>query len=125
MQYKLKFIDILFIVAFAIIVFLSFFYLLGGKSINADTLVVKTPVQKYAYSLSKDADLSFEGTIGITKVRIEHGEAYVYESACKNKLCISCGKLRRVNDYAACLPNGIILYVEGEKKKDELDAVVQ
>ena len=84
---------------------------------------MKTPEGRFLYPLNRNAELDFEGGIGHTKVAIKDGQAWVTESACDNKNCIFMGKLSRPGDFAACLPNAVILTVEGPG--EEFDAIVE
>lgn len=84
---------------------------------------MKTPEGRFLYPLNRNAELDFEGVVGHTKVTIKDGQAWVKESACDNKNCIFMGKLSRPGDFAACLPNAVILTVEGPD--EEFDAIVE
>ncbi len=121
MKNRIKFFDIVFILIFAVCVAGAFVFA-GKKKTAGAELSVKTPSGKFVYPLNTDRQLDFEGVIGHTKVTIKDGQAWVTESACENKNCIFMGKLSRPGDFAACLPNAVILTVEGQD--DELDAVV-
>lgn len=121
MKTYIKFFDFVFILIFAACAAGSFI-LAGNKKSSGAELCVKTPEGKFLYPLSTDRELDFEGVIGHTKVTIKDGQAWVTESACDNKNCIFMGKLSRPGDFAACLPNAVILTVEGED--DEFDALV-
>jgi len=118
---RIKFFDIVFILIFALCVGGAFAFA-GKKKSAGSELSVKTPEGRFLYPLNTDRQLDFEGVIGHTKVTIKDGQAWVTESACENKNCILMGKLSRPGDFAACLPNAVILTVEGQD--DELDAVV-
>ncbi len=47
-------------------------------------------------------------------------------SDCPDKVCVNTGKIHRVGEYAACLPNGIILKIvpEGERDEDDVDIIL-
>ena len=51
----------------------------------------------------------------ISEIKIENGEAYFFESDCKDKTCIKSGRLKNSGDVSACLPNKTVLSVKGEK----------
>lgn len=119
---RIRFFDVIFLLVFSAVVAGSFF-LAGSKKSSGAELVVKTPKGRFIYPLNKNAELDFEGGIGHTKVTIQDGQAWVTESACENKNCIFMGKLSRSGDFAACLPNAVILTVEGPD--EEFDAIVE
>lgn len=124
MKYSLRIFDFILVSLFAVAAIFCFTRFFSSVNKKNKILIVKTPHEKYAYSLNKNVEFTTEGSIGKTKIKIENGKAFVTESCCDNKNCINMGKLSRVNDYAACLPNGIILYIEGEDEKEKIDAIV-
>ena len=48
------------------------------------------------------------------------------ESDCPDKVCIHTGKLRTSGQFAACLPNGIVMKIVpvGGQKRDDADLVI-
>lgn len=112
------------IILFLLCIVGSFFLAGYGKNKNSDfSLEVETPEGHYIYPLDKDGEYYFKGYIGITHVFIKENQAWVEESPCENKVCINMGKLSRPGNFAACLPNGIILSVDGED--DNFDAMAE
>lgn len=124
MKYSIRLFDLIIVLLFAAAAVFCFTRFFSSDDKKDKMLIVNTPDGKYAYSLKRDAEFYCDGTIGKTKIKIENGKAFVTESCCENKNCINMGKLSHTNDYAACLPNGIILYIEGKSEKEEIDAVV-
>jgi hypothetical protein len=47
-------------------------------------------------------------------------------SDCPDQVCVHTGRLEMIGEYAACLPNGIILKIvpAGERQDDDIDLVV-
>lgn len=124
---KLKVFDIVMILIFAMVGAGAFLWAFGagsGRAKDSVMLKVRTPDGNYVYPIDKDASLEFEGNLGVTKVKVSGGEVWVTDSPCENKNCIHMGKLSLVNDWAACLPNGVILILEGSSP-DDFDAVVE
>lgn len=121
MKKYFRFFDFILLFIFSFCIAVSFF--LAGKKTSGKMLSVKTMEGEFVYPLNKNAELEFKGNIGITHVVIRDGQAWVTESACENKNCIFMGKLSRSGDFAACLPNGVILTVEG--LDEEFDAVAE
>ncbi len=88
----------------------------GG--VGGTFLRVQSPSGEYVYDLDTDADLEFEGPIGITRVEIADGKAKVVSSPCREQICVNSGPLKDGGDWNACLPNRILLEVTGEDKAD-------
>ena len=76
------------------------------------------PGKDMTFSIPQDENVVFhldkDGTI-----------AFV-ESDCPDKVCIHAGKLKTAGQFAACLPNGIVIKLvpEKERGKDDADLVI-
>lgn len=44
--------------------------------------------------------------------------AYVSDVICPDKLCKKTGKIQRPGQSIVCLPNRVVIYIEGDAKKD-------
>jgi hypothetical protein len=80
---------------------------------GADSLTVSADGKTYVYPMDRDADLAFRGPLGDTRVVIEGGKARIVSSPCENKLCIAAGALEKGGQWAACLPNKVMIRVGG------------
>ena len=70
-------------------------------------------------SLKDDQVLTLEGKNEISlTVRIENGEIFVESATCKDKVCVSRGRLKNSGDIAVCLPAEISIRVFGESGVD-------
>lgn len=113
----------MFVLIFLIVIFLSFFNLFSKKNEKAAELFVQTPSEKFIYSLSKDGIYKFKGLLGESSIQVESGKAKFIDSPCENKNCIQSGEISTHGQWAACLPNGIFINIEGKSKESGFDAV--
>jgi hypothetical protein len=60
--------------------------------------------------------IDVEGPLGVTRVIIEDGEVWVEESPCREKICIKMGKIKRAGEQIVCVPNRVIVEIEGERE---------
>lgn len=110
---------VVFLVAAGVIVAFSLFSVERG---GAGAMVeIHTESGRYLYPLEEDVELSFEGPLGVSEVRIHDGEVRFTASPCRDKICITAGELTDVGQWAACLPNRIFVTVIGVQ--DEAGAV--
>jgi hypothetical protein len=86
--------------------------------------VVDGPGGEWIYPLDEDRVVRVAGPLGDTIVGIESGSARILESPCPNKTCIASGALVRAGQWAACLPNEVLLRVEGGREDGGVDASV-
>lgn len=54
------------------------------------------------------------------------GSIAFVESDCPDKLCIHAGRLKTAGQFAACLPNGIVVKIvsDGKRSEEDLDLVI-
>jgi hypothetical protein len=90
----------------------------GGRE---PSLVVTSPSGEYRYTLDKNITVSIPGVLGDSVVAVENGKARFAESPCENKLCVIHSPLSRAGHWSACLPNQIMLRVEGADDDGEID----
>ena len=63
------------------------------------------------YPLNRDGTFPLNG--GSNILVIENGEAWVSEANCPDKICMGMGKISRNGEFIACLPNLLIIVIEG------------
>ena len=91
-----------------------------GAGEGPDFVSVTGPEGAWVYPLGSDTEISVSGPLGETRVVIQGGAAFVLDSPCRDKLCVSMGRVTRHGGWIACLPNRVILSVKTQK--DEVDA---
>ena len=72
------------------------------------------------YPLSRDG--TFVLNEGSNTLVIENGEAWVSEANCPDKLCMGFGKISKNGEIIVCLPNRLIVMIEGGEAS-EIDAI--
>ncbi len=82
------------------------------RETGTDAVVtVRTADGDEVYPLNKDGVFSLNG--GTNTLVIENGEAWVSEANCPDKICMGMGKISKNGEFIACLPNQVIIVVEG------------
>lgn len=92
---------------------------------NSAHVAISSPAGSFIYPLNENRSLTIEGKQGQTLIVIDNGYVQVTDSACRDKLCVLAGKLSKPGQWTACLPNGVYVRVEGDKKDVDIDAVVK
>ncbi|MDR2864120.1 MAG: NusG domain II-containing protein [Spirochaetaceae bacterium] len=121
------------LIAVAIAVASAFFVYGGGLS-EPYVQVSAEHTKNWEYPLSAREICTAEGPLGETIIEIKDGKARIISSPCENKTCIAMGAIDSPGHFAACLPNFVIVTIEGRpgagtsprdtKRKNEIDAVV-
>jgi hypothetical protein len=79
---------------------------------------------EWVYPLSVDRDISVAGPLGETRIEIRDKAVRIEDSPCANKTCIASGAISRPGQWLACLPNQVIVRIEGGSEDEGVDASV-
>ncbi|MBN2379349.1 NusG domain II-containing protein [candidate division WOR-3 bacterium] len=80
-------------------------------------LHVKTSMEEFRIPL-RDTTLTLTGPLGETKLRIDDKHVWIIDAPCPNKLCMKQGKIKRPGESLVCLPNRIVITIEGQSAVD-------
>jgi len=61
--------------------------------------------------------------LGESEIVIANDSVFFLKSPCRNKLCILAGHKHKIGDMIACVPNRILVAINGAAKR--FDAVVE
>jgi len=81
--------------------------------------------QQWVFPLDAEETINVKGPLGITVVRIHENEAWVESSPCENKICVAAGHLHRNGEFAACLPNNVLVMIEGNDDNKGIDSTAR
>jgi len=68
--------------------------------------------------LDQPGEVELAGPLGPTRLVIDNQGARIAESSCALKVCMGMGPARRPGDLLVCLPNRILVEVEGQTEED-------
>ncbi len=92
--------------------FLSF-----GRTAGKQLVIYADEKIVFTGPLTRDRLLELQGPLGETQVEISAGQVRVVSSPCPRKICIGMGSVWRSGDLLACVPNRVVVRIEGEGKK--------
>jgi hypothetical protein len=113
-------------VLFAVAVVAVTAFFVYGHDEDALVLIQGSGGRRWQFPLDAVESLYVDGPLGTTKIELYGGKAGICDSPCENKSCILNGTLDKPGDWSACLPNQVMLSIEGSKntaKKEVPDAV--
>ena len=84
---------------------------IGDTGIGPVAVVSLNGQEAGRYPLSQDGVFQLNG--GSNTLVVSNGEAWVSEANCPDKVCMGMGKISRNGEFIACLPNRLIINVEG------------
>jgi len=67
--------------------------------------------------LNQKRQVAIAGPLGMTRLQIANGGVRVLSSPCPKKICIGMGEARNSGDLLACVPNRLVIRVEGGVQK--------
>ncbi len=88
-----------------------YFAFSANKEEGACAVVLKEGEEIGRYPLNKDGVFSLNG--GSNTLVIENGYAWLSEASCPDKICVHMGKIHLNGQLIVCLPNALIVTVEG------------
>ncbi len=109
---RLKALDLAAVAAALAVIVLASVRAYGGRP-GSEQLHLRGPGREWVYPLGSDRTVTVSGPLGDTVVEIRDGQARVLSSPCAEKICVRSGAIARPGQWIACLPNRVILDVQG------------
>ena len=87
-------------------------WVLGSRSGRA---VIRVTAANATWLLRPEEDqvLDVTGPLGSNRIVVRGGEVFVESSPCANQICVKTGAASRPGQWIACLPNRVLVAVEG------------
>ena len=104
------------------IVAASFVAAYSGAGRGGGAVFLKGEGGEWVFPVDAVETLTVAGPLGDTVVEINGEGARVIASPCLNQTCVAAGVVRSSGQWAACLPNRVMLYIGEGKNKDDVDA---
>jgi len=71
--------------------------------------------------LGRDRLVDLAGPLGTTQLQIADGRARILTSPCPHKVCIGMGAVSQSGELLACVPNRLLVRIEGGPAGDKTD----
>ena len=68
--------------------------------------------------LDQPRTLAIDGPLGQTRLVIDEQGVRISESPCPRKICVSMGVAKHTADLLACVPNRILVHIDGSSAKE-------
>jgi len=109
-MHKLRPADYIIILFSVFIVFLSFLFSVQHNK-GELSAVIEASGKKYIYPVSENNIITVTGPVGKTVISIKENQVYISDSDCRDKICLSMGKISKPGQWAACLPNRVFVKI--------------
>lgn len=81
------------------------------------TAVIRVGGRTQELNLSGDTEFWVgDDEIGRNLIRVENGTVRVAEADCPDKICVETGPIHEEGEVIACLPHGVIIYIQRGKE---------
>jgi hypothetical protein len=100
------------------------FLLTWPGSGDGSTVHLKGENGEWVFPSSAVETIYVSGPLGDTVIEISGSAARISASPCLNQTCVASGAVHSPGQWAACLPNRVMLYVSEGKAEDNVDAAV-
>jgi len=99
----------------------SFFLTYSGSG-GTSLVNVRGENGLWVFPIDASESLVVSGPLGDTVVEIGGGAARITSSPCLNQTCVSAGRIHAQGQWAACLPNRVMLYIDEGGPDNNVDA---
>jgi hypothetical protein len=96
--------------------------LVYGRAEGRAQVVISGKDGEWVYPLSSDREVAVPGPLGETRILISDKSVRIADSPCPNKTCIASGAISEPNQWIACLPNQVLVRIEGDASGEKIDA---
>lgn len=95
---------------------LSAIFYAGNRKAAKEVLVTVDGQAVATLDLNKDTDMIINGYAGGTDhLIIKDGYASITDASCPDKVCVRTGKIHKTGELIVCLPNRVVVSIEGEE----------
>jgi len=93
-----------------------------GPRAKGETAVISIGHDLYAeVSLAENRTMAVHGHLGDSNIEVKEGRIRFLDSPCPGRYCVHMGWIQRTGEVAACLPNGVVIEIQGGAR--EFDAI--
>ena len=114
---KIKASDIIIILLVTGITFFSGYSAYMKHDGDAQVLI-RGQGREWLFPVEASETIIVPGPLGDTIIKIDNNRAWVESSPCGNQTCAASGMLTRHGQWAACLPNNVLLMVRSDGGED-------
>jgi len=114
---RIKILDII-IILLAAGLTLSSAYAAYVKPESTVRVLIRGQDKEWTFPIDTNETVTVNGPLGDTVVKINDGKAWIESSPCGNQTCVGMGSVRQQGQWALCLPNKVMLFIEGTNDED-------
>ncbi|MDR2575427.1 MAG: NusG domain II-containing protein [Treponema sp.] len=98
------------------------FFLTDSNSGGSSLVNVRGENGQWVFPIDSVESIVVSGPLGDTVVELGGGGACITSSPCLNQTCVSAGRILAQGQWAACLPNRVMIYIDEGESNNNVDA---
>lgn len=124
-KYKKDIILISIIVMSALVLRIAYVFIgtVASKDLSKNVVVTQDDTMIGRYPLDEDYSFRLDYGESFNEICILNGAVYVPSSGCPDHICEKRGQISRVGESIICLPNRLVITIEGNEKERAYDAI--
>jgi hypothetical protein len=116
MKPLIKIPDVLIILLSACLTFFSA-YSVYIKPESSSQVLIRGHNREWTFQIGANETVIVSGPLGNTVVHIGGNRAWVESSPCENQTCVAAGFIAKQGQWAACLPNNVLILIQGTPRR--------
>jgi len=112
MKFWLRPLDTVIIVLTAFFTFIAIYKVYIAPQEHTRVLI-RAVGGEWTFPVDAEETVIVSGSLGSTTVKIKGNRAWIENSPCINQNCVAAGEITRQGQWAACLPNNVLLMIQG------------
>ena len=91
------------------------------------SVLIKGQGREWVFPIETTETIVVTGPLGNTIVQIDKDRAWVESSPCSNQTCTASGSIHRLGQWVACLPNNVLVVIQGSSVSlsEDVDVIVR
>lgn len=107
------------VVLFLLLLSLSGLAWLAAMPEGSRVLVTSGEELCFIAPLDQPRTVAIDGPLGPTQLAIDGQGVRIIDSPCPRKICVSMGSASHTSDLLACVPNRILVHIDGSADEDK------
>ena len=116
--------DFILIIILLLLSLSGFFILKGSSPMGNHFIIEKDGTCLYRLPIASDTTVTILGTTGKLDITVKNHKICVTETSCPLKICEKMGWIHNPGEMIICVPNRLIIKIEGEKG-EPVDAITE
>lgn len=116
--------DFLLISCIVIVMFLLILIIKMTSERGVEVVIYQNKKEYQRLSIYQDRKIKIKVGTGYNIVNIQDGEVWISDASCPDQICVQHRKISNSGEVIVCLPNKIVVEVQG-KKINNVDSIVK